>query len=320
MDLSNQCNLRCRMCYFSLDSKKDEVKTFMPTQLFERIITQVGPISTQVCLSCGAEPLVHPQFKEILAIARKHVSEIWFVTNGSLFDEEIARLCVELQINRIAFSFEGATKETYEWIRRGASFDTFVKNVSTLAKIKKQTKSKLPLVTGNVVLMKKNIRELPEIVRLAKKIGILSLSAEYMRIFNGLQISEESLENEPNLTKKYISVAKETAREMGILFSPPQDLTEKKYDPLTICRRPWEFINVWPTGEVIPCESWYGEKPIGDLSRQTFDEMWGSVAYRDLRRAIETKEGLLPCCASCHGFLSREVGKDVFKKITFFKK
>ena len=164
--------------------------------------------------------------------------------------------------------------------------------------------------------MKGNIRELPEIVKMAKKLGFDRLSAEYMRIFDGLGMEEESLEDEPELTMKYIGNAKEVAKQEGLLFYPPADLTNERCESVRLCRRPWTFVNIWPTGQILPCEAWFNNKPIGDLKEKTFQEIWNGDEYKKLRNSLEKQHDLNENCIQCHGWISDKAGKNQFKKIT----
>ena len=64
-----------------------------------------------------------------------------------LFDiltDEIAKELIELGIERIYFSIEGATKETYEKIRVGANYDKVIDNIKRFIQLKKEMKSPIP--------------------------------------------------------------------------------------------------------------------------------------------------------------------------------
>jgi len=61
-----------------------------------------------------------------------------------------------------------------------------------------------------------------------------------------------------------------------------------------ICRTPWTTIAVHPNGDVYPCMAW-SRPPIGNLTRQTFEEIWNSPAINTLRDEFERARPGLDC-------------------------
>jgi radical SAM protein with 4Fe4S-binding SPASM domain len=61
-----------------------------------------------------------------------------------------------------------------------------------------------------------------------------------------------------------------------------------------ICRTPWNTIAVHPNGDVYPCMAW-SRPPIGNLARQTFDEIWNGSAVTALRDEFERSQPGLDC-------------------------
>ena len=78
----------------------------------------------------------------------------------------------------ITFSCDACTKETYENIRKGLSFDKFIENVKLL----RSFGDKLPMRMSTVA-MRQNLHELPGIVRLAAelKFDLLIISTKVDR-------------------------------------------------------------------------------------------------------------------------------------------
>ncbi len=316
MDVTNQCNLQCEMCYFSLPEKRMEKPVFMSLELFRKIARDVFPKAIFTTLSCGAESLVHPKFHSMLEIARPVSSYLKFSTNGLLLDGKLAELCVRLPVNEIIFSIDSPEKETFESIRKGASFEKLVENLKRLEEIKEKNNSALPFTTFNLVLMKSNIEQLPSYVEFAKELHASRVACQHLRVFAGLDIEKESLLGCKELANKKISEARKLAKELGIVFSAPLPLSEAEVDGIKLCDRPWTFLNLWPTGEVLPCDAWHGQEPLGDLSKNGFDEIWNGEAYEQLRESIKTGNGLRECCANCRLF-AEATPKGIAKEIKY---
>lgn len=194
MDVTNQCNLRCRMCYFSYPEVFGRPAEQMSPETFARVAAETFPYARQVVLSAGSEPLVHDDFPGLLALAAPYrVPRLKFLTNAQLLDERVARAAITCGVTEIHVSADGATRETYEWVRRGASFDRLVENLERLAELKRALGSDTPRVQFNVTLMRCNVDELPAFARLARRLGVQQLACRHLLPYEGLDIEDQCL-------------------------------------------------------------------------------------------------------------------------------
>src|SRR5262249_14429803 len=81
---------------------------------------------------------------------------------------------VETGVNEIQISFDGATKETFEKIRRGSKFELVVDNCKKINAYCNERKMRLTKMW--VVLQRDNIHEFHEFVRLANEMGFKRLT------------------------------------------------------------------------------------------------------------------------------------------------
>ena len=193
-DISNKCNLRCRMCHFSFDHVFHQPANFTSPALFERIAAQALPKAHTLILSAGNEPLISPHFVDILKIAARYrVPEVLFLTNGQLLTPKIADAVMEAGVTQVQISIDGATKETYEYVRRGARFDRLVRNLEYLSARKRELGQSWPRLQFNIVLMQKNLEELPLFVDLAERVGVDWIAARHLLVMKGLEMEQETL-------------------------------------------------------------------------------------------------------------------------------
>lgn len=83
MDTNHNCNLKCKMCYFSSREEK-RIEEIDPLT-FNTIASNLFRKTQVLYLSCYAEPLYSKHFISYLAIAREnHIPFIGFTTNGML--------------------------------------------------------------------------------------------------------------------------------------------------------------------------------------------------------------------------------------------
>lgn len=319
MDISSRCNLKCKMCYFS---RVDMIvfKPFnvsmpergdMPLSLFKEIARELFPLTRSLALSCSAEPLVHPDFMEIIDTASRYgIPDIWFPTNGLLLKEKVARKIIESGLKTIAISIDGATKEIYESIRIGGRFERLIENIEILSKLKRECSSRLPVLRFIVVVMKSNYRELPRIVELARSLGAEELDVRYVaQIMPGLELRDEKISADCAEAAFYLKKAWRIAEKHGIkiIFMPKlpsaqepglQDFilrcagrlkrfAKKLSAPRRsrFCNYPWDTVVIRPNGYISPCIYWVGE-PLGSLNEHSFQEIWQGAHYEKLRQEL----------------------------------
>jgi MoaA/NifB/PqqE/SkfB family radical SAM enzyme len=194
IDISNKCNLRCQMCHFSFDHVFHQPAHHMRPETFERIAASVLPHAHTVVLSAANEPLMSPWFTEILRLVAPYkIPAFYFLTNAQLLTEKISEAIIETGVTQVQISADGATKETYERIRRGARFETLLRNIQYLTNRKQELRRSAPQLQFNIVLMKSNVEELERYVDLAEQLGVEWIAARHLVQVTGLGMEHESL-------------------------------------------------------------------------------------------------------------------------------
>lgn len=86
MDITYACNLRCRNCN-RMCRQKPEPSAFIRVETVEQLKRSGIPVR---CLGIvGGEPLLHPQLRQIIAVATSFAEHVDLVTNGTIpFDRE----------------------------------------------------------------------------------------------------------------------------------------------------------------------------------------------------------------------------------------
>ncbi|HJP94414.1 MAG TPA: radical SAM protein [Pyrinomonadaceae bacterium] len=132
VELANICNLHCSYCFRADDNLYSSHAEFFPIDLLRRVIVEARTAAniTQINFT-GGEPTLHPAFADTLTTCADAGLTVSFVTNGWHFD----RVWPALQDNRsalshVAFSLDGATRETHDRWRGKGSFDRLVQAFS----------------------------------------------------------------------------------------------------------------------------------------------------------------------------------------------
>jgi len=281
----------------------------MSFELFQKISKELFPLTSQLILSAGAEPLLAKSFLDMLNIAACYdIPKISFVTNGTLLNQHNIERIIRAGVHIVIISFDGATSESYEAIRRGAKFKQVVGNIRLLQKIKARLHSSAPEIHFSTVLMRKNIEELPDILRLAKNLGVSYVGAAHLVPYKGLDMKNNTLNSYKQLTNIYLDKARDIAKELDLPFgSPPNFSDTERQTPNTIaqdpflgrrCHWPWKEILINPEGIVYPCCYWYETTSMGNFQTQSFRQIWNGRKYKQLREELST-DTLCRTCLNC---------------------
>ena len=293
-EVTNICNLNCGMCF-----KKgiDEVNYLhMSLDTFKKALNDSNPTTGVTFVGLG-EPLLNPDFYMMLFESKKRNLIVNFATNGTMLDKDWCKRLVDLKIDKVSVSFDGATKETYEKIRVGSNFEKVIDNIKTFVKIRNDSNSKYPFIRLDVVLMKQNIHELPALVKLAKELGVNAISTLHPQCL----VKDLELEHTMNMDKmeifKYYGEAIDLAKELGV------GLVLKKPDiKYSICQTAWGNSYVDVFGNIYPCcaigaiktksTEYFKDTPINldfsdmvmrNIYKDNFSDIWYGKKYGKFR-------------------------------------
>jgi MoaA/NifB/PqqE/SkfB family radical SAM enzyme len=91
-------------------------------------------------------------------------------TNGLLLDKDISRELVALGVDRVVISLDGVKPETYARVR-GTLPARVLDNIHGLNEAKAEQNARLPALRIEFVAMQSNVAELPDLTRLASRLG-----------------------------------------------------------------------------------------------------------------------------------------------------
>ena len=172
--VAGSCNSNCRMC----SAGKGQPFTYLTTDKM-RTILENAPTTDGITFSAGSsEPLMNPDFLEILAETSRRRIGIDFFTNGLALTPKLTDKIVDAQtVGMINFSLDAASPETYERIRR-RDLRKVKSNIQRLVERKALQKKRLPSISISMVEMEDNIEELPTLVDYARSIGAFRVYVE----------------------------------------------------------------------------------------------------------------------------------------------
>lgn len=221
LDMVTRCQLRCIMCHFAHPEFRESPVT-MGGELLEKVAAEVFPRAHDVVLSSSSEPLLAPDLPRALELCRAHgVPNFHFSTNALSMTEAIMDKIIDVQMPLLTISSDGATKETFEKIRKPAKWEPFLRRFDLINACKQARGSRLPELSVTCVLMRSNIREVPAMIRFFRDRGVQYMNFVHMAVIGGLGVEHESLMNEARLCNETMAEAKRVADEVGMKVMMP---------------------------------------------------------------------------------------------------
>lgn len=171
VEVTTECNLNCIMCMrkaFTEDTGN------MTMETYEALLPVLPHIESVNIIGIG-EPLLNENVFDMIRLGRQHLPDhgiFSLTTNGTLIDSYVARQLVSSGLDHVVVSIDGATPDTYAQIRRGARLDDVLHGIQLLNSAKAELHSSSPEIGIEFVAMKRNIKELPDILELAAEHGV----------------------------------------------------------------------------------------------------------------------------------------------------
>lgn len=164
--LTEGCNLACRHCWIApkLDQTGSQYPS-LPIELFETAINEAKPLGLKGVKLTGGEPLMHPNFVDLLKIIRNENLGLTIETNGVLCSKEYALEISKSKNPFVSVSIDGIDAQTHEWVRGIAgSFEATKEGVRNLVSAG---------IRPQIILsiMHKNFNQVEEFINMAEELG-----------------------------------------------------------------------------------------------------------------------------------------------------
>ncbi len=282
LESTNYCNLRCRFCHFHGEgAPKKRSKGYLKPEVWKRVFRELAswqlsqPIT--LCLHGAGEPLLHPEFREILKAAREIPGiNLGFMTNAMLLSPQWSDFLLSLPVDWLWFSVDGANPATNDFYRRGARLTVIEQNIRYLLDQKEKKGLKFPLISFNMVA------------------------------YPG--VTPEEIEN---YLKRWlphahlVSIARfRPVPSKKLLLS--EEKTRLSLKPCPLLYR--QMVIGWDGRVGLCCEDIYLEVELGRVGQQSLLEIFNAPAITSFRKAHEGgHHHTLPLCKDCEVWAAEEV-------------
>lgn len=164
VEMAMACNFGCKMCPVPESRKLMEGRapSIMKPDIFSLVLNSIGDRPRHLWLTQLGEPMLNKHLTDYVRAAKSRGHHVGFTTNGSLMTEEKAQDLLLAGVDHVVFSFDGATRETFEKIRIGGKFDEVVANIRRFSDTNRRLRSPESRCTVQVDMIVSDITE-PEV-------------------------------------------------------------------------------------------------------------------------------------------------------------
>ena len=300
---SGFCNTHCQLCPVGLDIEGAK-RGFMDMAVYRKIIDQVKPYALRLNFGDWCEPTMHPEFFEMLAIARARRIATAMSTNLHKFQNEkhIGKLVTDGPTWNINISLHGVSQETYAAYQPGRDYDATLEKIRMMIRIRKETGKTRPTLALVFAITKKNQHEIALMKQLASELGVAcsmytaSINARFYDDHQEIhQLVDtwaqdafwDQFDNFDFVNKTRIESFYDAIREDGGINT--EKLEQQKLTGRYFCDEPWRSMTVNWNGTVCLCCSDYSKHSMGDIRENPLPKIWNSQPYQEVRSYFHHK-------------------------------
>ena len=270
----------------------------LPFYAIEQTVRELAPLGLkEIIPSTMGEPLLYPQFEELLQLAGETGVRVNLTTNAT-FPKGGADFWAERLLpvlSDVKFSLNAINSHINERIMRGVQTEMQLENIRQFIKLRDEfTKAtgKCPTVSIQMTFMRSNLESISEVLHWAIKHNVDRLKGHHLWV-NWPEMADEFIRDNPELKRRWSEVvcevnhiAKTCLLPSGSQirlenFAPLDDFDERAGQCPFLGREAWVEAN--GTFQVCCCPSVVRDKfgEFGDIHQKKFGEFWRSDPYRE---------------------------------------
>lgn len=191
---------------------------------------------------------------------------------------------------------DSANAKTFERLRPGIKFLAVMDNIKRFIELRDRLKSKMPFTALTISVSKDNIREIPQLIDLAKSLGVDRVVLRRL-LRMGYGPSDIESKKQLELLRNYEQYGKSRGLHVTLLF--PEELFSTSKVKKPHCWWLWRAIYLTVDGDVFPCCIFphHNGRAYGNILRQSVREIWNNKMYKRLRARLRSGSLCDPCNA-----------------------
>lgn len=314
VEVTSACNAACIYCPRTVYKEVWEDR-HLPLDAFRKL-APVFEKTRHVHLQGWGEPFLHPDFFEMVAIAKAAGWWVGTTTNGMLLNRARIIRTIESGLDIIAFSLAG-TGERNDAIRKGTSLKKVLEAIQAMDRAKKERGRLTPEIHVAYMLFRSGINELEVLPSLLEGLGVSQVVVSTLDFVATEELREEAMipvtQEEFEKTRLALDQLVEAGREKGLSVHYHLVSPEKRREVCT--ENVQRALCISADGAVTPCVyrslrvsgTYYdleGERVrcdrmiFGNIHEKNVKDIWKQESYKAFRRSFRKGE-VDPTCRKC---------------------
>jgi|GEM_PF-1932158 len=281
--VTNRCNLRCKYCASNSSLEVKEKEKEFSTSEWERIIEDCSRLGLRKVAISGGEPFCRNDLFEIISIIRKNGIKIKVNTSGWFIDKEIAKRLKSDGVSTVQISVLSSKEELHDELKgKKGSHERALKAIQNCV-------DEGLNVLFSTIALRQNIDDIPNMAKMCDSLGAYFYVKRYhpagrAHLNRLLAPSKEEYRKTILFLKDYYGEELTNA-----FYKYVHAIRGSCLAGLSLC--------ILSDGKVTPC----AELPIviGDLKKETIEEVWTKSWETEPCVSIRKREGLNCICSSC---------------------
>ncbi len=322
--VTENCNLLCKHCYQGERSHEE-----LPFSLIKRTVAEASDMIAEwsdryeITFNpsmniTGGEPFLRKDLVDILRAVKQKGFEVYLLTNGTLVDDERAKMLADLGVDGVQVSVEGA-EEVHDAIRGAGSYAAATAGVERLVDADLD-------VTLNVTLSTMNVEQVRKVITYGSHVGVRRIGFSRLvpsgkgRALMTHMLSRDDLKGlyRSLLSLELHSLKVVTGDPVAAQISMPLN-GDAGAVAMSGCAAGVSGLTIQQNGNVMPCRRL--PLSLGNVTKHSLRKIWASSPVLEALRDRSRYKGKCGTCARwahCRGCraiayaVSRARGEDDF--------
>lgn len=288
------CNQKCVHCYAAGQTLSDEKE--LSTDEWKAILDKCREAGIPQITFTGGEPTMRDDLVELVEYSK------WFITrintNGIKLTPEYCRRLREAEVDSIQVTYYSSDAEIHNALVGAARHADTTKGIENALEAGLSLSINTPLCTLNRDYVKTLEFLHSKGIIYVTCSGLITTGNATTENSQSLQLSSAELEEILRDAVKYCN-----ENGMEIAFTSPGWIDASVMDELGIstptCGACLSNMAITPGGNVVPCQSWLSDRPLGNMLQDDWDAIWNSVECTGCRNFSAEMSGRCPLRRYC---------------------
>ena len=283
------CNQKCLHCYAAGQTHAEEAE--LSTEEWKKIIDKCREANIPQVTFTGGEPTMRGDLTELVEYAA------WFVTrlntNGVALTKELCEALYKASLDSMQITFYSSNPEVHNKLVGEERYDDTVRGIENALAAGINVSINTPLCTLN--------RDYLETLKFLYEKGVRYVTCSGLITTGNAALSES--EATQLTTDEIKEILREAvvycyANEMEISFTSPgwvdAEFCKENVINVPSCGACLSNMAITPSGNVVPCQSWLSDEPLGNILKDDWKDIWESEKCKEHREFSARLTGTCP--------------------------